>query len=214
MIAMTTSNSINVNAARRIGETPKKTLPHLTRPYKMVLFNLKLLPESKRKTSEEFVRATREACVARRCGRPGPVRTMDRNCGRTCRPGRTRATRASDATDVNPDQAGRRAAAFGGGDSAALRAEGAAAGGAEAAPGQPRAGREALRGPQGQAVLRLPADVPDGRPDGGDGVGGPRGGGGGADVDGRDRRHQGAAGDHPRRLRAERAEQPRARQRQ
>ena len=38
-------------------------------------------------------------------------------------------------------------------------------------------GREALRGPQGQAVLREPALVPHQRPDGGDGLGGPRGGG-------------------------------------
>ena len=45
-------------------------------------------------------------------------------------------------------------------------------------------------------------------------LGGARGGGGGAHPDGPDRRRQGAARHHPRRLRHQRAEQPRPRQRQ
>src|SRR5437867_1265349 len=81
------------------------------------------------------------------------------------------------AADTDPVEAGRGAAAAGRGDHRPVRAEGAAAGRPEAGQGRAGAGREALRGPQGQAVLREPAVVLDQRADGGDRLGGPRGGG-------------------------------------
>src|SRR5439155_12805683 len=81
------------------------------------------------------------------------------------------------AANVDPAQTRLRPAPADRDDHAALRAERLAPRGIEARPPEPGAGREALRRPQGQALLRIAATVPDRRADGGDGLGRPRGGG-------------------------------------
>src|SRR5262249_53161394 len=114
----------------------------------------------------------------------------------------------SHATDLDPAETRLCAAAPGGRCHPALRAKRAAPGRPEAGPRRPRPGGEALRRPQGQALLRLAVAVPDVRADRGHGVGRPGSGGRGPYADGADRRHQGPAGDRPRRLRPQRPEQP------